>query len=473
MGLLKKYQFEQNLYKASAYCGPNGVAYLSIDASGDVTTTEDFGQTIIGTLNDFQFSQAFAFYRQSDFKAHISGGLQAVAKVRLQSALKSLDGHDFSTFGANFNIKGILRINPYFDVRAQVQAEAITAIQGTVDVTLTSPMFHYMFPESLESVPTQPLDPFKITASHSNLNSPGTTLGGVIGGQVTISIVPVLGINIEIDAFSHSSKTNIEAVFRGDVQMRFAASAKTDCVGLILGTSIGFAGQLNVTGASVFPSWDDSTYTLINKYATGLDNICIPFGGGIAPSKRSIDYNENSTYDALELHPSTGVLLSRAFGDMGAGSVFPDPNGNGVYCPEGPEDDDPVSCKKRGFSDVITPDDPDDYNDTPSIISGGLSKRRVEKRGGNKDICTDLSIVGLAKMTLIMPDYPSAGALLAGDPNVATYAPLDVDNCDDFRIGLVSTPTNGIPLDDKNNAALDSKSRHAISMGRRKTNTIY
>ena len=120
VGLLKKYEFQQNLYRGSAVCGPSSATCLTVDAGGDLTTTEDFGQTIIGTLDNFDFSLAYAYIRQTNFKAHISGGIQIHAHVRTQTQMKSLDGHDFGLFGSNYNIKGILRVNPYFDVRAQI-----------------------------------------------------------------------------------------------------------------------------------------------------------------------------------------------------------------------------------------------------------------------------------------------------------------------------------------------------------------
>lgn len=464
MGLHKHYKFDQEIFSAQKYCGSNSLAYVSINAAGEVDTIEDFGQTIIGTLNDFQFAQAFAFYRQSEFRVELSAGLQAVARARVQTPLRSLDGHDlngrdFNTFGANFNIKGILRVNPYFDVRAQIQAEAITSIQGHINVNLHSDMFHYMFPETLESIPPDPHSPFQITTAYDRVNSPGIIAGAVIGGQVTISIAPVLGINIEIDAFGHSSKTNIETVFRGDVQMRFAASASTDCKGFILGATVGFNGSLAVTGATIFPGWVDNTYNLINKYANPLENVCIPFQGSIAPSKRSI---ANGTYGAPRtLGAIPGVLRPRA--DNGAGAIFPDFEGSGVYCPDGPKDDDPVSCK-RGFSDLVTADDPDDYNSPPSLVQRGLSKRSLEKRAGNKVFCDDaLKIDKPDKMNLKMPPYLSSGRLLQKVPTVATYAPLHVDNCNNFDIGLITTPTDGIPIDKAGRPALQSKLRNNIS----------
>ena len=137
--------------------------------------------------------------------------------------------------------------------------------------------------------------------------------------------------------------------------------------------------------------------------------------------------------------------------------MFPSVTGSDVYCPDGSSNDDPVICQ-RGLRDVIYQEDPDDFDDFSGPLGLDLLGRSLEKRAGNKEICaSDLKIKGARKMIRTMPGYPSTSNLLAMYPNVATYPPLDVDNCNDFRIGRIATPTNGIPLLDNGQTALDGK----------------
>lgn len=419
VGLVKTYNWKQNLYDQTFYCSDNTAAYLRADAAGDLQTTMDFGQTIIGTLNDFVFTQAFAFFRQSDFKAHITAGLQAHARVRTQTTLKSLDGIGLLSFGSNFNIKGILRVNPYFDVRAQIQGEAVASLQGTVDVTVSSPMFHYMFPQELESIPTMPLDPFKITTKHSNLNSPGK-LGADIGGIITLSVVPVLGITVEVD-YRETGQSKIEAAFNGAVRFKLSASASTDCVGSVLGVDVGFRGDLNVTGAS-FLGWDDGSYPLVNKFSSPIQNTCVPWNGGI--SKRGLQEDSPLT------------LTRRASDD--AGPLFPDTHGSGVYCPT---NNDQGGCH---LLDDKLSEDVNDYDDGGE---GYLARRgtiELVKRSGSKTFCAEkqkLGIDGAATQNIPIPDHPPARTLLEAKPDVDTYQPLDPDDCLSFEMAKVDTPT--------------------------------
>ncbi|KAB2570582.1 Killer toxin subunits alpha/beta [Lasiodiplodia theobromae] len=437
VGTLKEYSFKQNLYRTTRVCSDNLAAWLTMDAEGDLTTTMDFGQTIVGTLNNFQFAQAFAFMRQSDFKVHITAGLSAEARARMQTPLTSLDGSSLSTFGSNYNIKGILKINPYLDVRAQIQAEAIVSLQGVVDVTVATPMFHYMFPEELETVPTTPISGWNILTRHSNLNSPGK-LSVDVGGAVTISVVPVLGITTEIDYGKRSSITKVEAAFRGDVKFKMSATVGTDCKGFRIGVDAGFAGKLNVSGAAVFPKWLDGSYDLVNKYGTVLDDVCIPYGGGISPGKRGI---EMASSTGLELdmdssstpHFVSTELQRRAFlADEGAGSVFPDPNGENIYCPR--SNGGQGKCRGRHtFVDEL--ENPDDY---------ALRKRGVlVKRDGNKYFCGTDGVPGLngpKEMKLILPTHMGTTPWLHTWPKVPTFAPKNPDSCD-FEFGQIDTPT--------------------------------
>lgn len=107
----------------------------------------DFGVSLIGTLRNFGFTEAFSFFRHEAFQAKISAELAAMARLQFDSGMHPVGS--FDAFGSNFNLKGILIVNPYFQVNAQVEAQATVSLDAAVQVTVTHPNFQYYFPAEL------------------------------------------------------------------------------------------------------------------------------------------------------------------------------------------------------------------------------------------------------------------------------------------------------------------------------------
>ena len=66
-----------------------------------------------------------------------NASLIANAGVAFQSPLTSIL-EDYAPFGANYNLKGLFTLGPYFDVKAQLQAQATMsgAVTGVASMTV-------------------------------------------------------------------------------------------------------------------------------------------------------------------------------------------------------------------------------------------------------------------------------------------------------------------------------------------------
>lgn len=194
-GLKKHYEFNLCLFDASATCG-RGSVQAKADVSGSFNTTMDFGLSLIGTLQGFGFSEAFAYFRQQEFESRIVAGIEARARLRFQSAYVPIGS--FDVFGANYNIKGILRINPYFNMKARVQADATISAQAMVEMTLHHSRFQYYLPESLGNIPTEPTGQFSTDARTGPITAMGD-ISSSVGGNILFSILPTVGFDIQLD----------------------------------------------------------------------------------------------------------------------------------------------------------------------------------------------------------------------------------------------------------------------------------
>lgn len=215
VGLKKHYEFSQCLFEASATCA-NFDAAARADISGEFDTTMDFGVSLIGTLRNFGFSEAFSYFRQEAFRARIKAGLMAHAKLEFDSGFHPVGS--FDTFGSNYAIKGILTINPYFSAEARAQAQTSISAVATGELTLTHPRFHYYMPTDLGSLPTEPSGSFEV----SSRNGPVSALGEIsakTGGDVLISLKPTIGFDISI-AFGGKKLA--------DTSIRLTSQADTD-----------------------------------------------------------------------------------------------------------------------------------------------------------------------------------------------------------------------------------------------------
>lgn len=224
VGLKKHYEFNQCLFEGSAVCG-NGSASASAFVSGEFDTTMDFGISLIGALRTFTFTESFAYFRQEAFSTTVQAGLSAAAKLRFDSGYHPVGS--FNTFGSNYNLKGILTINPYYKVDARVQAEASISAQATVELGLKHPRFQYYLPTDLGNLPTEPTGNFEVTSR----TGPITALGEIstsVGGDVIVSLRPTVGFDIQL-AFLDKQLVDTSVRLTTQADVDFGIAGKSLC----------------------------------------------------------------------------------------------------------------------------------------------------------------------------------------------------------------------------------------------------
>ncbi|CEL11918.1 hypothetical protein ASPCAL15012 [Aspergillus calidoustus] len=97
-GLRKHYEWNECLFEAKAVCG---IAEFDSEARvfGEMNTTMDFGTSLIGTLRNFDFQEAFSFWNQEDFSMRMGAKFHARARLYMDSGWMSVGS--FSDFGMN------------------------------------------------------------------------------------------------------------------------------------------------------------------------------------------------------------------------------------------------------------------------------------------------------------------------------------------------------------------------------------
>lgn len=138
------------------------------------------------------------------------------AKLEFDSGFSPVGS--FDAFGSNYNIKGILTINPYFNLQARVQAEASISAQATVELTLTPPRFQYYLPTNLGTLPTEPTRHFEVTSRTGPVGALGA-ISASTGGDIIVSLLPTIGFDIVL-AFGGKQLA--------DTSVRLTAQADTD-----------------------------------------------------------------------------------------------------------------------------------------------------------------------------------------------------------------------------------------------------
>ncbi|ROV99663.1 hypothetical protein VSDG_03081 [Cytospora chrysosperma] len=122
------YRFESTLYQASISCPPNLDAKMKASVIGGLVADLDWGVSLIGTLKDTNFEQAYAYFSIKDFTANAQIYLEGEAQFTFESQEMHLL-ENFAPWGGSFNIKGLVTIGPFLDVTAQI--DAIATLSGS------------------------------------------------------------------------------------------------------------------------------------------------------------------------------------------------------------------------------------------------------------------------------------------------------------------------------------------------------
>ncbi|KAF7184582.1 hypothetical protein CNMCM7691_005766 [Aspergillus felis] len=150
-GLKKHYEFQQCLFEATGVC-QNADGRATAYVYGEFNTTMDLGMTLIGTLRNFQFSEAYSYFNQESFSIRMGAGFQAGARMYFDSGWVPIGS--FDGFGMNSYIKGIFTVNPYFKMDARLEADAYVSAQATGEISISHDRFRYYLPVGLGNNPT-------------------------------------------------------------------------------------------------------------------------------------------------------------------------------------------------------------------------------------------------------------------------------------------------------------------------------
>lgn len=194
---------------------------------GSLDTTMDMEMSFVGTLRNFGFSEAYSFFSQEDFNATMGVGFEAKAKMQFSSGYVPLGS--FDSFGGNYFIKGIFKVNPYYQIEAQLQADVIVSAEATAEVNLYHPRYWYFLPETMADMPIQPDGHFGFNAKAG----PIAAIGEVAvksGGNLACSLRPTIGIDVGLyipskqnnrDLISTTIKVSTEADFEFGIAGEF------------------------------------------------------------------------------------------------------------------------------------------------------------------------------------------------------------------------------------------------------------
>jgi chitinase len=477
-GFHKKYSFSQVLYSASKSCPGTLDARVEARIEGTFETRLDYGISLIGTLKNFNFDEAYAYFSMSKMVADGRGIVDAHAAFQIQSQkapiLQSLD-----PFGGSFNIKGLFEVGPYVDITAQLQASITASGAVTAGIRLGASTLTWMYPKSLTTWPGK--DEIQPWPSY-NTPTAGAAVGASIQGSLTVSILPAMGFQI-IMAYGGSSlvNTQIKATMQSDIIWRAGASASPEmCDGVYYALDGGLGVTISLTNP--LPGWnqDSQNYT-VYPYTTAdlLPFTCYPWNTSSSTSTRRHLDGPVEAWPAVEGGDSGGGLSRRAVID----SLFPDGLGSMIACPTDFYSDTGDCNVEVGdytgeYADVAARDTsssapgtghdgdgafepslwtdvdaPTEGNDTATLSETRLATPKLAKRVSSKppfDMCDGPGVRDspadiLRKFGPDKLSFPSSGDMInkrAGynEDSFLSYGPLNPGDCDDYSFGLVATP---------------------------------
>ncbi|KAK6216415.1 hypothetical protein LQW54_003619 [Pestalotiopsis sp. IQ-011] len=255
-GVTKTYTYSQVLYSATKSCPPSATASLTATVEGKFQAQLDYGLSLIGTLRKFDFSQAYAYFQLTHVAATAGGTVEANAAIGMQTTVQPLQ-IDLDPWGGSFNIKGLWQVGPYFDVTAQLQAQATISGKMISNSTIASTApYTWMYPAGLSERPsanvlTEYFHNFKVTS--------GEEASITSDGSLTMSLTPAVGFKVVLSALGSSLvKTDIKARFGSEMTVKVNAGS-SDCDG----ANYGIVGTLNAGFVTTdpLPGWDSGTTT--------------------------------------------------------------------------------------------------------------------------------------------------------------------------------------------------------------------
>ncbi|KAJ9217970.1 CAZyme family GH18 [Paecilomyces variotii] len=451
-GLKKHYEFNQCLFEGNAACG-NVEAIASAFVYGELNTTMDFGTTFIGTLRNFQFSEAFSFFNQEGFAMRAGAGFQAKARLYFDSDWIPIGS--FDAFGMDLGLKGVFSIKPYFAVDARLEADAYVSTQATVQMAISHERFRYYLPDDLGNNPTSVTGSFNL----DGLSGPISGLGDIdakAGGGLVFGFRPTIGMDINLQLRGEQYvNTSVKLSTPGSI--RFDTSLALSCTN---GLQVDVTGQMDVdfSVSNAIPGWSSKSYTFKDNPVKTIYSDCVPFDAFL---KRSLRNN-------------TTALEARAVN----GADFPIPvrssstcafSTQGIYCADPGANDDPKpNCDLRDLSDLGDDEASDDNDNEAALARRRLLQKRSTKRLAYCVGLTDDEGKGYkgfgpgSRGTISFTNYPSSTELVTDYyPDAATYDNEDYTDCNNYNlIKLAQTPKR--PTDASANNGRTYHSEHVL-----------
>lgn len=329
-GVEKQFHFEQVLYNAGKSCG-SGTAHLSATVAGDLAVRLDYGISMIGTLRNFDFSEAYAYFNLHNLHVDTMAEVQANAVFRYESeVLQLLDRWD--VFEGTFNIKGLWSIGPYFDATAQLQG--LATLSGTISSGMSfqtessGDRFTYMFPQSLNKFPSASVIKPVIGATEIKASQKASISAD---GSLTLTMTPSLGFQIELDVFGEKLiDSRVSANFQNAMTVRVGAGGSTSgdlCNGAHY--ALDYSLDVSIGVENPIPGWSSGAHT-INVYGVDKELVpmkCYPWAKAVSKreTRPAIDSNET-------MEPFMNGGLSKRTDEMSTAILFPDFYGSALTC---------------------------------------------------------------------------------------------------------------------------------------------
>ncbi|KAL2813347.1 hypothetical protein BDW59DRAFT_167530 [Aspergillus cavernicola] len=442
-GLVKSYGFNKCLFQASAVCAgtPTYKAEAESYVYGQLNTTMDMGMTLIGTLRNFGFSEAFASFTQQEMSVRVGASLRAKAQLYFDSGWHPLG--PFDAFGMGMNLKGIFSINPYFSLDARIEADAYVSAQATFEMNFHHNALRYYLPWDLGTSITQPLGDWGLDGL------PGPIIGNGeiearVGGGLVYHIRPTIGIDVKLQVADHQY-TDTSIKLTSDSQMRVDIALSTKCPeGLQIDISGGMHIHLGVENALV-SSWKGSNGDLLFMTPRRIFSACVPFSALVVrelEGRGSMSYLSKRAPEIPELDPIPDDTDPVCAVDLGSGTFCADKDGHNdpdLDCDLRAKSDRQYSWPPDWLNEGDSGDDDEDDNGQPpkGIKLSSKSADYCDKKGGGDSV----GFLNGNRGTIQFTKYPSSGNLVKIRPDVTTYEAEDLLDCKNLNLAqLKRTP---------------------------------
>ncbi|KAJ4199396.1 hypothetical protein NW767_008204 [Fusarium falciforme] len=420
-GVHKKFDYKQVLYNANKTCrwtGGLGQASLEARLEGSLETTFDYGISLIGTLKQFNFDQAYAYFHVSNFDMEAVSVVDAYAGIQMQTRKSPILGW-LDLFGANFNVKGLVEVGPFFDIQAQLRAALKLSGEARAGLTFKSRAITWMYPQAMDEWP----DSNAFTTHEPDIGlRPKKEISVRASGDLTIAINPALGFQVKLTWLGKQLvNQDIRLNFQTDYTFSVTAQkgGKSTCDGLLMGVDLRYG--LTIDMSKPLPGWG----------GTGLHHTVV------APKSIRLAETQCRKWETPELDPTDGDgkrvvnsrhLFSRVDG-VEDDALFPDTAGASLRCLE--DFNTPTGdCQDR------TADDDDDEEGESLVKRNPL---------GGSDKSMFFMCSGARKIKIRGLGFPSSGEMTKAsgkykDTEFETWGPEDRTDCDDYSFEKSDKP---------------------------------